>query len=126
MIGRITSNKQIKTATVLVERTKTDRLYHKSYTRGKKYSVDDQIGVKIGDLVEIVKVAPVSKTKHWRIVKVVGRNIEEVVSEQLQQAAEELVAEVMPEEKIEESSDVSPQIEEKSKAPRKRKEKSDS
>ena len=96
MIGRVTSNKQQKTATVLIGSTKTDRLYHKSYKRSKKYSVDDQLGVKVGDLVEIVKIRPVSKNKHWRIVKVVGRDIEEVVGEQLKEAAAETIEEVMP------------------------------
>ena len=96
MIGRVTSNKQIKTATVLIESTKTDRLYHKSYKRSKKYSVDDQLGVKVGDLVEIMKVKPVSKNKHWRIVKVVGRDIEEVIGTELKESVAETIEEIMP------------------------------
>jgi small subunit ribosomal protein S17 len=94
--GRVVSNKQIKTAIVLVEGTKTDRLYKKSYLRSKKYAADDPIGVKIGDIVELIKVRPVSKRKHWKITKVIGRDIEEVVSDELKEAAAEIIEEVMP------------------------------
>ena len=125
MIGRVTSNKQQKTATVLVQSTKTDRLYHKSYKRSKKYSVDDQLGVKVGDLVEIIKIRPVSKLKHWKIIKVVGRDIEEVVGEQLKESAAETIEEVMPEEKTEQATVDSEQLEktEKPKKESKKKEK---
>ena len=125
MIGRVTSNKQQKTATVLVQSTKRDRLYHKSYKRSKKYSVDDQLGVKVGDLVEIIKIRPVSKLKHWKIIKVVGRDIEEVVGEQLKEAAAETIEEVMPEEKSEQVTVDSEQLKktEKPKKESKKKEK---
>lgn len=96
MTGRVISNKQMKTAIVLVNRTKRDLLYKKSYARSKKYAVDDTLGVKIGDLVEIVKIRPVSKRKHWKIVKVVGRDIEEVIGQNLKEAAAETIEEVMP------------------------------
>jgi len=94
--GRVVSNKQIKTAIVLIEGTKTDRLYKKSYLRSKRYAADDPIGVKIGDVVELIKVRPVSKRKHWRITKVVGRDIEEVISDELKESAAETIEEVMP------------------------------
>ncbi len=130
MIGRIVSTKMQKTVAVLVERIAKHRLYKKTYSQSKRYLVDDPIGVNMGDLVEIVKVKPISRNKHWRIVKVVGKNLEEITEEKLKAAAEKVIAEVMPEEKTEEPSVVSHQPEEKAnekqKKSRKRKEKSDS
>ena len=98
MTGRVVSNKQVGTATILVEGIKRDLLYKKSFKFSKRYAADDPIGVGIGDLVELIKIRPISKNKHWRITKVVGRDIEEVVSEQLQEAADQTISEVLPEE----------------------------
>lgn len=104
MIGRVVSIKMKNTAVVLVEGTKTHPLYKKSFLRSKRFLVDDQIGVKLGDLVEVNKIRPVSKLKHWKIEKVVGRNIEEIVEEELKEKATEIMAEVMPPDSAEASS----------------------
>lgn len=98
MIGRVVSTKMQKTAVVLVERVVMHPLYKKTFSRTKKYLVDDPIGVKEGDVVEIVKVRPISKNKHWKIAKVVGKNLAEIVEEEQKEAAAEVIAEVMPEE----------------------------
>lgn len=97
MIGRVVSVKTKNTVVVLVEGIKTHPLYKKSFLRSKRYLVDDPVGVKLGDLVEVNKIKPISKLKHWKIEKVVGRNIEEIVEEELKEKAAEVVAEVMPE-----------------------------
>jgi len=99
MIARVTSTKLKNTATVLVERKAVHPLYKKSFIRSKKYLVDDPIGVKIGDIVEILKIRPVSKKKHFKIIKVVGKNLEELTAEKLKEEAKRLVEEVMPEKK---------------------------
>lgn len=96
MIGRVISTKMQKTAVVVVEGKKMHPLYKKAFVRSKKYLVDDSLGVKDGDVVEISKVAPVSKNKHWRVTKVVGKNLEEITKEQLKIEAEKIVSEVMP------------------------------
>ncbi len=96
MIGRVVSTKMQKTVIVLVERIAKHPLYKKTYSQSKRYQVDDPIGVKMGDMVEIAKVKPISKNKHWRIVKVVGKNLEEITEEKLKAAAEKVIAEVMP------------------------------
>lgn len=123
MIGRVISTKLKNTATVLVERTAMHPLYKKTFVRSKKYLVHDPLGVKEGDVVEIIKVRPISKNKHWQIIRVIGKSLAEIAEEKLKQAAEETIAEVMPEERSEESSDVSLQTEEtdkKQKKPRKK------
>lgn len=99
MIGRVVSTKTNKTVTVLIERTGKHPLYKKAFMRTKKYLVDDSIGVKMGDVVEIIKVKPISKNKHWRVIKIIGKNLEEINEEKLKAEAEEIISEVMPAEK---------------------------
>lgn len=101
MIGRVVSTKMNNTVTVLVERVARHPLYKKTFIRSKKYLVDDLSGVKMGDVVEIVKIRPISKNKHWKVVKVVGQNLAEVVEAEQKEAAKEIIAEVMPEGKAE-------------------------
>ncbi len=97
MTGRVVSVKMQKTVVVLIERVAKHPLYQKTYAQSKRYLVDDPIGVKMGDMVEVIKIKPVSRNKHWRIVKVVGKNLEAITQESLKQAAEKTIAEVMPE-----------------------------
>lgn len=99
MKGRVISAKLTKTATVLVERIAKHALYKKTFIRSRKYLVDDAIGVKEGDIVEIINCKPVSKNKHWRVVKIVGKSLTEITEKKLKEAAEKTIAEVMPEEK---------------------------
>ncbi len=101
LTGRVTSIKMNQTVVVLVESTKTHPLYKKSYLRTKRYLVDDQIGLKLGDIVEMEKVRPISKNKHWRATKMVGRNMEEIINEEIKEGVAEAIEEVMPEEKEE-------------------------
>lgn len=96
MIGRVVSTKSKNTATVLVERTAAHPLYEKTFIRSKKYLAEDQLGVGLGDMVLILPCAPISKRKAWKIVKVVGKNLVEVAEEKLKEAAEKIVAEVLP------------------------------
>lgn len=103
MIGRVVSTKLKNTATVLVERQKIHPLYKKGFQRSKKYLADNLLGVKMGDVVEIVKTRPVSKRKHFRIVKVLGKRFLEITEEKLKKEAKEVIAEVMSEERSEDS-----------------------
>lgn len=101
MIGRVVSTKTKNTATVLVERDARHPLYKKTFIRSKRFLVDDQLGVKEGDMVEVIKSKPISKNKHWKIMKVLGRSLKEMAEQQLKEKAAEAIAEVMPEEKKE-------------------------
>ncbi len=98
MIGRVVSTKSKNTAVVLVERVASHPLYKKTFKRSKKYLTWDLLGVKDGDMVEIINSKPVSKDKSWKITKVLGKNIAEIAKEHLKKEAEGLIAEVMPEE----------------------------
>lgn len=132
MIGRVVSIKNQNTANVLVERVAVNKLYGKTYKRSKKYLIDDNIGVKMGDMVEIINCKPISKGKTMKIVKILGRNLAEIMEEKLKASAEAAIAEVMPEkveDKTEEPSVISSQTEKetgKQKKLKQRKDKSES
>lgn len=82
----------------MIESRKTHPLYKKSYVWSKKYLAQDDLGVKLGDIVEVVKVRPISKRKHWKITKVVGKDFIALGEEAMKEVAEEAIGEVMPEE----------------------------
>ena len=72
--GKVTSNKCDKTITVIVNRRVKHPLYGKFITRTKKYHVhDDNNEVNIGDIVLIEETRPISKTKSWRLVKILSK-----------------------------------------------------
>ncbi len=76
MIGTVTSNKADKTVTVLVERLVKHRLYLKYVRRRTKFAAhDDQNNCQIGDKVLISESRPISKTKRWRVVKIVEKAV---------------------------------------------------
>jgi len=70
-VGRVVSDKMTNTVTVLVERRVKHPLYGKVMTRTAKYHAHVESGIaKEGDLVEIEETRPISKTKIWRVTKV--------------------------------------------------------
>ncbi|WP_374404442.1 30S ribosomal protein S17 [Niveibacterium sp.] len=72
--GRVVSDKMERTVTVLIERRVKHPLYDKVIIRSKKYHADVDTGVAAeGDLVEIEECAPVSKTKAWRVTRVLEK-----------------------------------------------------
>ena len=76
MIGTVTSNKADKTVTVLVERLVKHRLYLKYVRRRTKFAAhDDSNDCRIGDKVLISESRPMSKTKRWRVVKIVEKAV---------------------------------------------------
>jgi small subunit ribosomal protein S17 len=73
-IGVVVSDKADKTVSVKVERKFTHPLYGKVMTRSKKYATHDENNeFKAGDVVEIVSVRPISKTKTWKVAKLIER-----------------------------------------------------
>jgi small subunit ribosomal protein S17 len=69
--GRVVSNKMNKTITVLIERRVRHPLYGKIVTRRTKLKAHDEKNEsKEGDLVMIEECRPLSRTKSWRLVKV--------------------------------------------------------
>jgi small subunit ribosomal protein S17 len=74
LTGRVVSDKMAKTVTVLVQRRVTHPLYGKIVTRSKKYHAHDEANeCKAGDLVTIEECRPLSRTKRWRVAKLLER-----------------------------------------------------
>ncbi len=68
--GKVTSTKMSRTVTVLVERKRRHPLYKKVITRHKKYKAhNEDLELQVGDMVEIKEVRPLSKDKHFKVVK---------------------------------------------------------
>lgn len=67
--GTVVSDKGDKTITVLVERRIRHPLYRKYIRKSKKYAAHDEYNSKkVGDVVEIIECAPISKRKRWTLV----------------------------------------------------------
>jgi len=74
LIGKVVSDKRAKTVTVLVERRVRHPLYGKIITRSAKYHAHDEANeCKEGDLVEIEATRKLSKTKAWRVSRLIER-----------------------------------------------------
>lgn len=73
LTGRVVSDKMQKTVTVLVERRVKHPLYNKVIIRSKKYHAHAEDTVQAGDLVEIEECRPISRTKAWRVSRVVEK-----------------------------------------------------
>ena len=73
-IGVVTSNKTDKTITVSVVSNKRHPLYSKVYKSTKNFKAHDENNeCNIGDTVEIMETRPISKDKHFRLVKIIER-----------------------------------------------------
>jgi small subunit ribosomal protein S17 len=74
LTGRVVSDKMDRTVTVLIERRVTHPLYGKIVTRSKKYHAHDETNeCKEGDLVTIEECRPLSRTKNWRVAKLLEK-----------------------------------------------------
>ena len=74
MTGRVISNKMDKTITVLVERRVKHPLYGKFIKRSTKvHAHDAENQCRIGDTVTLQQCRPLSKTKAWRVLRIVGQ-----------------------------------------------------
>jgi len=70
--GRVVSNKMDKTVTVLIERKVKHPLYGKFIRRSTKVHAHDENNVcNEGDTVIVEQCRPISKSKSWRLVKIV-------------------------------------------------------
>jgi len=74
LTGRVVSDKMDKTVTVLVERRVKHPLYGKFITRSRKYHAHDEKNeFKPGDTVMIEECRPLSKTKAWRVARLIEK-----------------------------------------------------
>ena len=63
-----------KTITVLVERLVEHRLYKRRYRKSTRFAVHDEKSEgRVGDRVQIEECRPLSRTKRFRLLRVVER-----------------------------------------------------
>jgi small subunit ribosomal protein S17 len=75
LVGRVTSNKMQKTVVVRVERRIRDPFMGKTVTRSRKYHAHVESGeFGEGDLVEIAECRPMSRTKSWKVTRLVEKS----------------------------------------------------
>lgn len=73
--GRVVSTKMDKTVTVVVERLVRHSLYGKYIRRTTKLHAHDEANeCRPGDWVTIEECRPLSKSKSWRLVKVLEKS----------------------------------------------------
>ena len=76
LVGRVVSDTNNKTMTVLVETYKKHPKYGKRVKYSKKYAVHDETNkAKMGDVVRIVETKPLSKTKRFYLAEVVQESV---------------------------------------------------
>jgi small subunit ribosomal protein S17 len=75
LVGRVVSDKMQKTVTVRVERRVRDPMMGKIITRSRKYHAHSENNeYKEGDLVEIAECRPLSRTKSWKVTRLVEKS----------------------------------------------------
>ena len=73
--GRVVSDKMDKTVTVLFERKVKHPLIGKVIRRSNKFHAHDETNeCKEGDLVVIEETRPLSKSKTWKVSKVIAKS----------------------------------------------------
>ena len=73
-VGRVVGDKMDKTVVVAVERRQLHGKYGKTSRRSTKFKAHDEHNeYRTGDMVRIVEVRPLSKSKRWRVLEVLSR-----------------------------------------------------
>ncbi len=76
VVGVVVSNKMQKTVVVAVERLVKHPMYLKYIKRQTKFTAHDETNsCQIGDKVVITESRPLSRTKRWRVSKIVEKAI---------------------------------------------------
>ena len=72
--GSVVSDKMDKSAVVLIERRVKHPIYGKFMKKSTKLHIHDENNeCAIGDTVQISECRPISKTKSWKLVKIVEK-----------------------------------------------------
>lgn len=76
LTGKVTSDKMHKSITVLIERRVKHPKYGKFINRSTKlHAHDENNECGLGDVVIVEQCRPISKTKAWRLVKIVEKAV---------------------------------------------------
>jgi small subunit ribosomal protein S17 len=72
-VGRVVSDKMMKTVVVAVERSRPHPLYKKIVRKTAKFMAHDELGARTGDTVRIIESRPMSRHKRWQVVEIVQK-----------------------------------------------------
>ena len=75
MVGKVTSNKMMKTVVVEIVRKYRHPLYQKVVYSSSRVKAHDEQACQVGDQVQIVESAPLSRDKRWVVETVLRREI---------------------------------------------------
>jgi small subunit ribosomal protein S17 len=74
VVGVVVSNQMNKTVIVAVQRLVKHRMYQKYVKRQTKFAAHDETdSCQVGDTVQITESRPLSRTKRWRVSKIVEK-----------------------------------------------------
>ncbi len=74
--GKVVSDKMDKTIVVEISTKKSHPLYGKRVKFSRKFKAHDENNeAKLGDIVEIMETRPLSKDKHFRLIKIVEKAV---------------------------------------------------
>lgn len=74
--GKVVSDKMDKTIVVEISTRKSHPLYGKRTKFSRKFKAHDELNeAKIGDTVVIMETRPLSKDKHFRLVRIVEKAV---------------------------------------------------
>ncbi|MCL5409140.1 MAG: 30S ribosomal protein S17 [Candidatus Omnitrophica bacterium] len=72
--GVVSSDKMNKTRVVVVERLSRHPLYKKIIRKKNKFYVHDEGNIsKVGDMVKIQQIRPLSKMKRWKLIDIIKK-----------------------------------------------------
>ncbi len=70
VIGKVVSTKTANMVVVLVTRMKVHPIYKKAIRRMRRFAADSGgMSLVVGDRVVIAETKPMSKTKHYKVIK---------------------------------------------------------
>ena len=73
-VGKVVSDKMEKTIVVAIEDNVKHPTYGKIIKRTSKIHAHDENGeCRVGDKVEVMGTRPLSKTKRWRLVRIIEK-----------------------------------------------------
>ncbi|MGY8787646.1 MAG: 30S ribosomal protein S17 [Fidelibacterota bacterium] len=76
IVGEVVSDKMEKTVVVQVTRKVQHPVYKKFVKRFKKFNAHtDTVSPKVGDIVKISAMRPISKTKRWRVSEIIRESV---------------------------------------------------
>jgi small subunit ribosomal protein S17 len=76
LVGKVTSNKMMKSVVVEVESSYRHPLYGKVVHRARRFMAHDEQNCQMGDVVQIVESQPISKRKRWVVEAILSKGVQ--------------------------------------------------